>query len=96
MAETHVLQLHVATDGLLELLRMALLTQPGLGLEHFRDPRARGERLLQRRHPLPEHAKRPDEHDDVGVEGHEEAEAETAGDHLPAAHPEDRGDPDQR
>jgi hypothetical protein len=78
VAELHILQLHLASDRLVELLRMPRLTQPGLGFEHLGDPRAGGERLLQGRHPLAEHAERPDEHDDVGIERDEQAKAETA------------------
>ena len=57
---------------------------------------ARGERLLQRRHALAEHAQRPDEHHHVGVEGHERADGQVAVDHAAAAEPEHGRDPEQR
>ena len=79
-----------------ELDRMARLAQLRLGLEHLRDPAARGERLLQRRHALAEHAQRPDEHHHVSVEGDERADGEIAVDHAAAADPEHGGDPEQR
>ena len=79
-----------------ELDRMARLAQLRLGLEHFRDPAARGECLLQRRHALAEHAQRPDEHHHVSVEGHERADGQIAVDHAAAADPEHGGDPEQR
>ena len=80
----------------LELDRMARLAQLRLGLEHLGDPAARGERLLQRRHALAEHAQRPDEHHHVGVEGDERADGQVAVDHAAAAEPEHGGDPEQR
>jgi hypothetical protein len=84
VAEADSLQANVPSSGMLELLRVARLAQPRLGLQHLGDPGARGQRLLQRRDALAEHAQRPDEHHHVGVEGHERAGAQISRHHLPA------------
>ena len=86
--ELHSCQTHVSAHGSLQRFRMARVAQLRLGVQHLGDPRARADRLLQRRHALAEHAQGPDEHRDVGVERDERAEAQVAGDHPPAAEPE--------
>src|SRR6266540_2242726 len=96
VAETHALEADVAAGAFLEVPWMTPLAQPRLRLQHLRDPCARREGALHRRHALAEDAERPDEHDDVGVERDERAEAEVAGDHAAAAEPEDDEEPEQR
>ena len=94
MPEAHSLKPDVPAG--LQLDGMPRFEELRLGLEHLSDPAARGERLLQRRHALPEHPQRPDEHHHVGVEGDEGADGQLPGDHAAAAEPQHRGDPEQR
>ena len=96
VAEAHRVEPHIAAQRPLELRRVTRLPQARLGLEHLEDPAARRERLLYRRHALAQHAQRPDEHHDVGVERDEGAHREIAGDHTAAPEPEHGGDPEQR
>jgi hypothetical protein len=96
VAEADGLEANVAAHRALQLLRVPRLPQLRLRLQHLRDPAARAERLLQGRHPLAEHAQRPDEHHDVGVEGDERADGELAADHAAAAEPQHGRDPEQR
>ena len=78
MAELHAGQADVPPHRMVELDGMPRLCEPRLCLEHFADASARADRLLQCRHALPEHAQRPDEVGDVGVEGEEGAEGQVA------------------
>ena len=96
MSELHAGKPNVSAQRPLELRRMTRFAQLRLGVQHLADPRARPDRLLQRRHTLSEDPQRPDEHRDVRVERDERAEREVAGDHAPPAEPQHREQAEHR
>src|SRR5438445_13307681 len=61
VAEPNVLEADGAARAA-QLRRMARLSELRFRVEHFADPGARADGLLQRRHTLAQHAQRPAEH----------------------------------
>ena len=88
VGEAHVAQLDAAAPGR-QRLRVARRGQPGLAVEQLEHPRARRGRALRHAERDPELAHRADQHQQVGVEGGEVAEAERPVDHLAPAHQQD-------
>ena len=96
VAERHVLEAHLAPTAGRQADGTRAVDDLGLGLEDLVDALGRRLRSLRLGDEHAGHPQRPDEHEDVGIEGGEPADREMPGEHLVAPEPDDHDQADRR